>query len=113
MLILAPMHPGMLVYDLDQTEGEDIPEHLKNFVKATGEFDPERLYRTLDNAERMCILRLDRHKPIWCESTNSTTIRYKFKRREVGLNVYRKKWQNIGRFREETCTCIMVIFLFN
>jgi hypothetical protein len=56
MLILAPMHPVMLVYDLDQTEGEDVPEHLKNFVKATGEFDPERLYRTLENAKRMCIL---------------------------------------------------------
>lgn len=56
MLILAPMHPVMLVYDLDQTEGEDVPEHLKNFAKATGEFDPIRLYRTLDNAKRMCIL---------------------------------------------------------
>jgi hypothetical protein len=56
MLILAPMHPVMLVYDLDQTEGEDIPEHLKNFAKATGEFDPDRLYRTLDNAKRLCIL---------------------------------------------------------
>jgi hypothetical protein len=56
MLILAPMHPVMLVYDLDQTEGKDIPEHLKNFAKATGNFDPNRLYRTLENAERMCIL---------------------------------------------------------
>lgn len=56
MLILAPMHPVMLVYDLDQTEGEDIPEHLKNFAKAIGEFDLNCLYRTLDNAKRMCIL---------------------------------------------------------
>jgi len=55
MLILAPMHPVMLVYDLDQTEGEDVPEHLKNFAKATGEFDPARLQLTLDNAARQCI----------------------------------------------------------
>ncbi|MFH1081687.1 MAG: ImmA/IrrE family metallo-endopeptidase [Pseudomonadota bacterium] len=56
MLILAPMHPVMLVFDLDQTEGKDIPEHLKNFAKATGDFDPDLLYRTLENAERLCIL---------------------------------------------------------
>ena len=56
MLVLAHMHPVMLVYDLDQTEGEEVPEHLKNFAKATGEFDPDRLQITLENAERMCIL---------------------------------------------------------
>jgi hypothetical protein len=55
MLILAPMHPVMLVYDLDQTEGKDISEHLKNFTKATGDFDPDLLRRTLENDERMCI----------------------------------------------------------
>jgi hypothetical protein len=46
----------MLVFDLDQTEGEDVPEHLLNFAKATGEFDLNRLNRTLENAERVCIL---------------------------------------------------------
>lgn len=55
MLILAPMHPVMLVYDLDQTEGEDVPEHMKNFAKATGDFDPKRLELTLENARRNCI----------------------------------------------------------
>ncbi len=55
MLILAPMHPVMLVYDLDQTEGEDVPEHLKNFAKTTGDFDPKRLELTLENAHRHSI----------------------------------------------------------
>jgi len=53
MLILAPMHPVMLVYDLDQTDGPDLPEKLKNFAKADGVFDPVRLSRTLENAARM------------------------------------------------------------
>jgi len=56
MLILAPMHPVMLVYDLDQTEGPDLPDHIKNFAQADGEFDPDRLHKTLENAKRMCIL---------------------------------------------------------
>ncbi|MFZ4436850.1 MAG: hypothetical protein ACOYOS_00325 [Syntrophales bacterium] len=56
MLILAPMHPVMLVFDLDQTEGEDVPKHLLDFAKATGVFNPDFLKRTLENAERMCIL---------------------------------------------------------
>lgn len=62
MLILAPMHPVMLVYDLDQTDGPDLPDHLRNFAQADGEFDPERLHKTMENAKRMCIL--VQHKPL-------------------------------------------------
>jgi len=47
MLILAPMHPVMLVYDLDQTEGEPLPKELKNFARFEGEWDPTRLRRTV------------------------------------------------------------------
>ena len=50
MLILAPMHPVMLVYDIDQTEGEDLPQELRQFAKFTGEWDPQRLKRTIENA---------------------------------------------------------------
>ena len=39
MLILAPMHPVMLVYDVDQTKGDELPEKLRFFSNVTGEFD--------------------------------------------------------------------------
>lgn len=50
MLILAPMHPVLLVYDLDQTEGEPVPEKLLNFAKFEGEFDPAWFRRMTKNA---------------------------------------------------------------
>jgi hypothetical protein len=50
MLILAPMHPVMLVYDLDQTEGERLPEELERFMKYEGDWQPEWLDRMVDNA---------------------------------------------------------------
>ena len=36
MLILAPMHPVMLVYDLDQTEGPELPKKLAGFAHFEG-----------------------------------------------------------------------------
>ncbi len=51
MLILAPMHPVMLVYDLDQTEGESLPEELERFAKFEGQWKPEWLERMVKNAE--------------------------------------------------------------
>jgi hypothetical protein len=56
MLILAPMHPVMLVYDLDDTEGKDLPEEIRNFAKAEGEWKPQALELALANAERDQIL---------------------------------------------------------
>jgi hypothetical protein len=50
MLILAPMHPVMLVYDLDQTEGGALPEELARFSQFTGEWKPEWLERMVENA---------------------------------------------------------------
>ena len=38
MLIIAPKHPVMLVYDLDQTEGKELPEELTRFSKFEGEW---------------------------------------------------------------------------
>ncbi len=52
LLILAPMHPVMLVFDLDDTEGEDLPEQYRNFAKAEGEWNPKLLEKTLDNTKR-------------------------------------------------------------
>ena len=52
MLILAPMHPVMLVYDLDQTEGDAIPDELAKFGKFSGDFRDEWLSRLISNAER-------------------------------------------------------------
>jgi hypothetical protein len=50
MLILAPMHPVMLVYDLDSTEGPPLPQELQQFAKFEGQWDPERLSLTVTNA---------------------------------------------------------------
>ncbi len=51
MLILAPMHPVMLVYDIDQTEGAPLPEHLTKFTNFEGEFEPKWLNRLRQNVE--------------------------------------------------------------
>jgi hypothetical protein len=50
MLILAPMHPVMLVYDLDQTEGADLPKELQEFSKFEGKWDPIWLSNAVHNA---------------------------------------------------------------
>lgn len=59
MIILAPMHPVLLVYDLDSTEGPELPKHLQQFAKFNGEWDPERLSRTVTNALRHDLIRID------------------------------------------------------
>ena len=43
MIILAPMRPVMLVYDLDQTRGDPVPEELLRFARYEGDWDPKRL----------------------------------------------------------------------
>lgn len=55
MLILAPMHPVMLVYDIDQTEGQELPRDLLNFSHFEGAWQPALLSRLQKNAERHCI----------------------------------------------------------
>jgi hypothetical protein len=52
MLILAPKHPVMLVYDLDQTEGRDLPAELRNFAQFKGRWEPRWLERLVKNANR-------------------------------------------------------------
>jgi len=56
MLILAPKHPVLLVYDLDSTEGPPLPDKLELFAKVTGDWDPGVFSRTLENVERDKIL---------------------------------------------------------
>jgi len=56
MLILAPMHPVMPVYDLDSTEGvpggPPLPKKLEDFTKTIGVWDERVFDYTLDNAQR-------------------------------------------------------------
>ena len=52
LLILAPMHPVMLVYPLDQTAGKDLPKHLLDFAHFEGEWQPKWLKNLVENAER-------------------------------------------------------------
>ncbi|HOY66609.1 MAG TPA: ImmA/IrrE family metallo-endopeptidase [Candidatus Ozemobacteraceae bacterium] len=56
MLILAPMHPVMLVYDLDSTTGPALPEKLLDFTRVDGRFDQKLLPRLLDNCLRDSIV---------------------------------------------------------
>jgi hypothetical protein len=50
LLILAPMSPVMLVFELDQTDGDPLPEHLEEFAQFSGEFDEDWLTRLTENA---------------------------------------------------------------
>jgi hypothetical protein len=50
MLILAPMHPVMLVYDADNTEGEPLPQELSEFAQFEGPWNPLWLERLVENA---------------------------------------------------------------
>lgn len=50
MLILAPRHPVLLVYGLDQTEGEPPPEELLEFSKFEGDFQNTWMEHMLANA---------------------------------------------------------------
>ncbi len=60
MLILAPMHPVMLVYDLDQTEGAQVPEELSKFARFEGgAWDSTWLHRTVENAAVHDRIRVD------------------------------------------------------
>ncbi len=55
MIILAPMHPVLLVYDLDQTEGPPLPEHLTSFASATGAWNPSWWRLSTENAAKDAI----------------------------------------------------------
>jgi len=60
MLILAPMHPVMLVYELDQTEGKEPPDELRRFARFEGDtWDPQWLSRTIENARARDHIRID------------------------------------------------------
>ena len=52
LLILAPMHPVMLVYDVDQTDGKELPESFTEFSKFHGEWDETWLNYLTQNANR-------------------------------------------------------------
>lgn len=59
MIILATMHPVMLVYDLDQTEGAELPAEIRQFAKFEGDWNPEWLDRTISNAWERDRVRID------------------------------------------------------
>lgn len=52
MIILAPMHPVMLVYDMDQTKGKALPKELKEFSRFEGKWNPDWMKRMIENAKR-------------------------------------------------------------
>jgi hypothetical protein len=52
LLILAPMHPVMLVYELDATTGEKLPDLVAEFAQFKGDWNPKWLENLLENASR-------------------------------------------------------------
>jgi hypothetical protein len=68
MIILAPMHPVMLVYDLDSTHGPPLPESLRDHSRFEGEWDPKRLIHTVENASKHDLIGIER---VSLSSTNS------------------------------------------
>jgi hypothetical protein len=59
MLILAPMHPVMLVYDLDQTEGPPLPKELNEFATFEGRWKADWLAQMVTNASIHDKIRVD------------------------------------------------------
>ncbi|SRR6266436_5877909 len=59
LLILAPMRPVLLVYDLDQTDGPALPKELELFSHFEGQWDPYRTQQTVDNAGKHDRIRVD------------------------------------------------------
>jgi hypothetical protein len=54
------MHPVMLVYDLDQTDGKELPKELSRFAHFEGEmWNPNWLHRTVENAKVRDRIRID------------------------------------------------------
>ena len=52
MLILAPMHPVMVVYPLDATDGPPLPDELSRMSRFEGAWKTDWLSRTIENAKR-------------------------------------------------------------
>lgn len=52
MLILAPMHPVMLVYDIDQTEGQDLPNGYNDFARFEGDWKQTWIEKLTENSNR-------------------------------------------------------------
>ncbi|MEW8552668.1 MAG: hypothetical protein AB2605_02650 [Candidatus Thiodiazotropha sp.] len=65
MIILAPMHPVLLVYDLEQTEGPPLPAELETFSHFEGSWGlgSDLLSKTLTNAAERDLIRVD-FKPL-------------------------------------------------
>lgn len=55
MIILAPMSPVLLVYDLEDTEGKNKPDLLENTFKVEGEIRPEFYDKILKKCKEMNI----------------------------------------------------------
>ncbi len=76
MLILATMHPVMLVYDLDETEGEELPHELKSFAQFEGDWNPKWLTNLVDNVEKYMV-RVDFKKHSTTSAGFATLVRGK------------------------------------
>lgn len=55
IVILRPMGPVMLVYDVDDTTGRKLPPQIENPFNISGEFNEESYYQTLLNCNKINI----------------------------------------------------------
>jgi hypothetical protein len=68
------MHPMMLVYALDETEGESLPEELNKIGRFEGKWNVDWLDRTVRNAETHDRIRVD-FKELSSTNAGFATIR--------------------------------------
>ena len=59
MLILAPRHPVLLVYDLEETSGRHFPKESLELEELEGEWHPQWLSRLGENAETHDRIKVD------------------------------------------------------
>lgn len=75
MVILAPMTPVLIVYDFEDTYGNDIPDFMLNPVESIGNLDPIVFDKTIENCKRDKILVRKRKLSLF--NTNNIS-KYKF-----------------------------------
>ena len=74
MVILAPMHPVMLVYSIDETEGKELPQGLKDFAHFEGEWNSKWINNLIKNAQKYMI-RIDFKKHSMTSAGFAITVR--------------------------------------
>lgn len=81
IIILQPMGPVMLVYDVEDTDGKPLPPTIGNIFAVRGEFDLSIYAKTVENCKRIGIL----VKEVALSSTHAGTAIRESQSKEIKL----------------------------